>query len=742
MTKKLKSSALDRAFDALAQGAHGDPFSILGPHREVVGGRSVWMVRAFLPWAASATLRALPGGEERAMTPREQPGVLEAELGPTAPGGDVPDYRVVAIAAGGARIQIDDPYRYGQVLGDLDLHLFGEGTHHRVYEKLGAHLVTIGEATGLHFAVWAPNAARVSVVGDFNGWDGRLHPCRQLLPAGIWEIFIPGLALGQKYKFEVRSRKSGAVVQKADPYATWFEVPPQSASVAWDASGYAWGDAAWLEGRAARQALDVPISIYEVHLGSWRRGEGNRFLTYREMADQLVPYARDLGFTHLELLPMMEHPFAGSWGYQVTGFYAPTSRHGAPEDFKFFVDACHRAGLGVLLDWVPGHFPKDGHGLIRFDGTPLYEHEDPRRGEQKDWGTLIFNYGRHEVRNFLLGNALYWLDRYHIDGLRVDAVASMIYLDYSRRPGEWVPNQFGGRENLEAIEFLRQLNVLTHEQHPGTATVAEESTAWPAVSRPVYLGGLGFTFKWNMGWMHDMLRYMGKDPVHRKWSHNDITFSMLYAYHENFILPFSHDEVVHGKGAMLAKMPGDMWQKHANLRALYAYMFGHPGKKLLFMGGEIGQMREWNYDTGLDWSVLDHAAHRGLQRLVHDLNALYRAEPSLHQVDYDPAGFAWIDCNDHEHSVVSFMRRARDARDFTVVVANFTPVVREQYRIGVPEAGHYVELLNTDAGIYGGGNVGNDGVVKAEATPAHGHPYSLLLRLPPLGTLLLKPERG
>ena len=534
--------------------------------------------------------------------------------------------------------------------------------------------------------------------------------------------------------------KHGTVQLKADPYATRFETPPHSASIAWDPVAHAWGDREWLDARAGRQWSRTPMSIYEVHLGSWRRGEHNRFLTYRELAEQLVPYVKDLGFTHIELLPVMEHPFAGSWGYQVTGFFAPTSRHGAPEDFKLFVDTCHRAGIGVLLDWVPGHFPKDAYGLVRFDGTALYEHEDPRKGEHHEWGTLIFNYGRHEVRNFLMSNALFWLDEYHIDGLRVDAVASMLYLDYSREEGQWLPNKYGGRENLEAVEFLRQLNVLTHEQFPGTVTIAEESTAWPGVTRPVYLGGLGFTFKWNMGWMHDMLRYMGKDPVHRKWSHNDITFSMLYAYHENFILPFSHDEVVHGKGAMLARMPGDMWQKHANLRALYAYMFSHPGKKLMFMGDELGQMREWNHDASLDWHLLQHQAHQGLQQLVRDLNRLYLSDPSLHEMDHEPGGFSWIDCNDHESSVVSFVRRARDPHDVTVVIVNFTPVVRPGYLVGVPAPGHYREMLNTDSQIYGGSNVGNGGTVVALEAPAHGHPWSISVTLPPLACLILKPE--
>jgi 1,4-alpha-glucan branching enzyme len=626
------------------------------------------------------------------------------------------------------------------LLSDLDLHLFGEGQHYEIYKKLGAHVVEVDGVSGIRFAVWAPNASGVNVVGDFNGWRGQKHAMRPQGSSGVWGIFVAGLAHGEKYKFEIRWR-NGTSVLKADPYARQFEVPPRSASIAWE-SAYEWRDAEWLAARAANgHLLEKPMSTYEVHLGSWRRGENNTFLGYRDLAAQLVPYVKDLGFTHIELLPVMEHPFTGSWGYQVTGFFAPTSRFGTPDDFKYFVDECHRAGIGVILDWVPGHFPKDWYGLIRFDGTALFEHEDPRRGEHQDWGTLIFNYGRHEVRNFLLANALFWLDEYHLDGLRVDAVASMLYLDYSRKAGEWVPNQFGGRENLEAIAFLRQLNALVHERHPGAVTLAEESTAWPAVSRPVYTGGLGFTFKWNMGWMHDMLRYTSRDPIHRKWHHNDITFSMLYAYNENFVLPFSHDEVVHGKRSLLGKMPGDWWQKHANLRALVAYMFMHPGKKLLFMGSEIAQSREWNHDTSLDWHLVEYPSHRGMQTLVRDLNRLMASEPALHQRDLSHEGFAWIDCNDHENSVVSFLRRAADPDDHLVVAVNFTPVVRGSYRIGVPRGGTYVEVLNTDAEVYSGSNVGNNGAVQAEAAPLHGHPYSVSLQMPPLGCIVLKPQR-
>jgi len=627
-----------------------------------------------------------------------------------------------------------------RVLTDYDLHLFGEGTFLRAFEKLGAHRVTAAQMVGIHFAVWAPNAAQVNLIGDFNAWDGRKHPMRNLGPSGVWEIFIPGLDDGEKYKYEIRTR-NGALLKKADPYGVSFEVPPQSASVVCDISSYVWNDADWMAARESFNSwLERPMSVYEVHLGSWARvpEDGNRFLTYRELADRLVPYVQESGFTHVEFLPVMEHPFSGSWGYQVLGFFAPTSRFGPPEDFKYLVDAFHRAGIAVILDWVPGHFPKDEHGLARFDGTALYEHADPRQGEHQDWGTLIFNYGRNEVRTFLLSNALFWLEEYHVDGLRVDAVASMLYLDYSRNAGQWIPNRFGGRENLDAIAFLQQLNTLTHAEHPGTITAAEESTSWPGVSRPVYVGGLGFTYKWNMGWMHDMLQYTHQDPIHRRWHHNKITFSALYMHSENFILPFSHDEVVHGKGAMLDKMPGDPWQKHATLRTLYGYMYAHPGKKLMFMGCEFAQWREWNHDRSLDWHLLNDAPHRGMRRFIEDLNRQYRAERPLYETDDDAEAFRWIDCNDNENSVVSLVRYARDRRDFLVTIFNFTPVPRAEYRIGVPEPGYYAEILNSDADFYGGSNVGNDGGVHSEPVAAHGFEQSIRLRVPPLGCLYLK----
>ena len=627
-----------------------------------------------------------------------------------------------------------------KVITDYDLYLFGEGNHTRIYDKLGAHPLTLDGQEVVHFAVWAPNADRASVVGDFNHWDGREHPMKLLGSSGIWEAVVPVAREGQRYKFELHTRQ-GALLIKADPYGAAFELAPATASIICRPE-YAWRDEEWMAGREALGSwFDRPMATYEVHLGSWARipEEGDRYLTYAEIAGRLIPYVKSMGYTHIELLPVMEHPFSGSWGYQVTGFYAPTSRFGTPGEFKQFVDECHRNGIGVILDWVPGHFPKDAYALAQFDGTSLYEHADPRQGEHRDWGTLIFNYGRNEVRNFLLANALYWLAEYHIDGLRVDAVASMLYLDYSRQPGEWIPNRFGGRENLDAVEFLRQLNTLTHAEHPGSITVAEESTSWPSVSRPIYVGGLGFTYKWNMGWMNDILEYVKQDPVHRRWHHRHVTFSLLYAFSENFILPFSHDEVVHGKGSMFGKIPGDNWQKAATLRALYGFMYAHPGKKLMFMGCEFGQGAEWNYDRSLDWHLLDQPFHGGLKQFVADLNRAYAAEPALHQLDFDARGFEWIDCNDNENSVVSFLRRGKSG-ELIVAIINFTPVPRDGYRIGVPAAGAYDELINSDSHAYGGSNLGNAGVVFSEPLASHGHEQSLRLNLPPLGFLLLKPQ--
>jgi 1,4-alpha-glucan branching enzyme len=597
-------------------------------------------------------------------------------------------------------------------ISDYDLYLFGEGKHTRIYDKLGAHPLTTDDAAGVQFAVWAPNAGAVSVVGDFNGWNSAAHAMQSLGASGVWEVFVPGARTGQRYKFHLRTRW-GATILKSDPYGFAFESPPGSASIVCDPQ-HEWADDRWMQRRASQDSwFRKPMAVYEVHLGSWARvpDEGNRFLTYPELAAWLIPYVKEMGYTHIELLPIMEHPFTGSWGYQVTGFYAPTTRYGTPAQFKAFMDECHQQDIGVILDWVPGHFPKDDYALARFDGTALYEHQDPRQGEHRDWGTLIFNYGRNEVRNFLLANALYWLEEYHADGLRVDAVASMLYLDYSREGGQWVPNRFGGRENLEAIDFLRQLNTFTHAEHPGSITIAEESTAWPSVSRPTYVGGLGFTYKWNMGWMNDMLEYVRQDPVHRRWHHNKVTFSLMYAFSENFVLPFSHDEVVHGKGSMFAKIPGDEWQKTATLRALYGYMYAHPGKKLMFMGCELGQRREWNHDQSLDWHLLEYPLHAGLRQFVLDINRVYKAEAPLHEVDFEGRGFQWIDCNDHENSVISFIRRDSSG-GFLVCVLNFTPVPRDGYRIGVPAGGAYHELINSDSEVYGGSSASVTGITE------------------------------
>ena len=735
--KQALRSEEDQALDAVSSGTSHDPFAVLGRHLATIKGRPAVVIRTMQP-AASRVELVTPDGVVP-MERRRTEGLFEGTLPLDGRGLSEVVYRLRLHEGDDVR-EVVDPYQYGQVLTDFDLHLLNEGTHYRAWEKLGSHRALVDGIAGVHFAVWAPNAQRVSVIGDFNRWDGRAHPMRKLLAAGIWEIFIPDLADGTCYKYEVRTT-AGHLLDKADPYGRRFEVPPNTASIIWTEGDYEWGDGNWIRDRPSFNGWhDRPMSVYEVHLGSWRRvpEEGERYLTYRELADQMVPYVREMGFTHIELMPVMEHPFSGSWGYQVIGFFAPTSRFGTPDDFRYFVDQCHRYGIGVILDWVPGHFPKDRHGLAEFDGTALYEHADPRKGEHMDWGTLIFNYGRNEVRTFLMSNALYWLEEFHLDGLRVDAVASMLYLDYSRKAGEWIPNQYGGRENLEAVAFMQQLNTETHSRAPGTITVAEESTSWPAVSRPTYVGGLGFTYKWNMGWMHDMLEYIRQDPVHRRWHHGEITFSMLYAFTENFVLPFSHDEVVHGKRSMLDKMPGDLWQKHASLRALYGYMFGHPGKKLMFMGSEFGQWREWNYDASLDWHLLDDRMHEGLRKWVQDLNHTYQREPSLHEVDFEGSGFSWIDCNDHENSVVSMLRRARNPQDFTVVLVNFTPVPRPDYTIGVPEGGWYREILNSDAAVYGGSNVGNGGGVMTVDKPSHGFHHSLSVTVPPLGFVLLK----
>jgi 1,4-alpha-glucan branching enzyme len=624
-------------------------------------------------------------------------------------------------------------------LSPQDLYLFNEGSHVRLYEKLGAHPCVRDGKPGFHFAVWAPNAEYVSVVGDFNGWDRGADPMEPVGSSGVWGRFVPGVRPGVCYKYHVSSRHMGYKVDKADPYAFTCEVPPKTASVTWDLS-YDWDDAAWMESRGPRFAHNAPVSVYEVHLGSWARTWQPPYhsLSYREIAPRLADYCNQMGFTHVEFLPLTEHPFYGSWGYQVTGYFAPTSRYGTPQDLMYLIDHLHQKGIGVILDWVPSHFATDEFGLGYFDGTHLYEHSDQRQGFHPDWGSFVFNYGRHEVRSFLLSSALFWLDKYHIDGLRVDAVASMLYLDYSRKAGEWVPNEYGGKENIAAIDFLRRFNTEVYKHYPGVQTVAEESTAWPMVSRPTYVGGLGFGYKWDMGWMHDTLKYCSRDPIHRKHHHHELTFRMLYAFTENYVLPLSHDEVVHGKGALWDKMPGDEWQKFAGLRLLFAYQWGMSGKKLLFMGGEFAQRWEWRHDTSIDWSVLEHEPHRGVQRLVADLNRLYRAEPSLHEADCDPAGFEWVDAQDAGASTYSFLRKPVSGSDRILCVLNFTPVVRHNYRVGVPGAGYWQEVLNTDAGCYWGGNVGNAGGLHAEYIPWHGRPYSLNLTLPPLAAVFLK----
>jgi 1,4-alpha-glucan branching enzyme len=631
-----------------------------------------------------------------------------------------------------------------ELITDFDKYLISEGTNERAYEKMGAHLIELNGQRGVHFAVWAPNARQVFIMGDFNNWHGQSHPMNPS-DSGIWTLFLPGLAEYAVYKYRIVTRQ-GDSFDKADPYGFAMEQRPKTASVVVDVDRYDWGDEAWVSRRAQQQAFDQPISIYEAHLGSWRKAPdehwGARYLTYRELAAELIPYVVELGYTHIELMPIAEHPLDASWGYQVLGFYAPSSRFGTPQDLMYFIDQCHQNNIGVILDWVPAHFPKDGSGLNFFDGTHLYSHADPRQGEHQDWGTLIFNYGRNEVRSFLISNAVFWLDKYHFDGLRVDAVASMLYLDYSREEGEWIPNEYGGRENLAAISFLRKTNEVVHGLFPGVLMVAEESTAWPMVSRPTYMGGLGFSLKWNMGWMHDTLRYMSKDPIYRRYHHNDMTFSLLYAFNENFVLPLSHDEVVHGKGSLVNKISGDEWQKFAGLRAYYGYMWGHPGKKLLFMGGEFGQWQEWNFNTALEWAALTAPNHQGVQRFIKDLNRVYRQERALYEDDFEWTGFTWLDANDSDNSVLSFIRNAKTTGEFIIVISNFTPVPRHNYRIGVPRAGYYKEIINSDAGYYWGSNVGNEGGRKTENVPMHGHAQSLSLTLPPLATIMLKIDPG
>ncbi|MEY4591012.1 MAG: hypothetical protein RL497_3088 [Pseudomonadota bacterium] len=725
MTTTVATSTIESLIHAYAE----DVFSILGLHQKQ--GR--WRVTCFLPGALQVEVidhqHETPLGDLTLLHPD---GVFDGPVSLNEHG----PYKLRVRYEGGVFIQ-EDPYRFGSSLSPMDLYLFGEGTHEHLYRFMGAHLTCQEGVLGTRFCVWAPNAQRVSVVGEFNFWDGRHQMMRKHIPSGVWELFIPGVGAGALYKFEVRTREGQVLPHKADPYGFAAQHPPQTASKVVHSS-FTWGDAAWQHAQASAKSLQQPLSVYEVHLGSWKRvpEEGNRYLTYRELAQQLIPYVKSLGFTHIQLMPISEFPFDGSWGYQPVGLFAPTSRFGSPDDFRFFVNACHLAGVGVLIDWVPGHFPSDGHGLAYFDGTPLYEHADHRQGYHPDWNTYIYNYGRCEVANFLFSNALYWFDEFHVDGLRVDAVASMLYLDYSRNAGEWIPNAFGGRENLEAVDLLRRVNTKVYEHYPQALMIAEESTSWPGVSQPVYNGGLGFGYKWNMGWMNDTLRYMHKEPVHRQFHHHDMTFSLLYAFSENFILPLSHDEVVHGKGSLLDKMPGDAWQKFANLRAYYGYMWTHPGKKLLFMGGEFAQGREWNHDASLDWHLLEHSSHEGIARLVGDLNRLYRDFPALHFSDARSDGFEWMDADASHLSVFAYLRKATDVAPAVLVICNFTPVLRENYRLGVPSAGFYREILNTDAAIYGGCDQGNDGGVQSEDQPSHGRPFSLNVRVPPLATLV------
>jgi 1,4-alpha-glucan branching enzyme len=717
------------AVDALELGRLADPFGYLGPH-DTEAGR---VVRTLQTGADGVDVLARGSGERLAALDRVGPPGLFAGLVPSA------EPYLLRIHWPGGVQEMEDPYSFGAVLGDVDLHLFSEGAHWRLAERFGAIPMLLEGIDGVAFSVWAPNARRVSVVGDFNSWDGRRHPMRLRHQAGIWELFLPRLTIGERYKFELVGFEGVLLPQKADPLARRTERPPATASVVAELPDFSWSDADWMAARPDRQGPTAPISIYEIHAGSWLRPEGDSSgtLGWTRLAERLVPYLAELGFTHVELMPIMEHPFGGSWGYQPLSQFAPSARFGRPAGFAHFVDSCHRAGIGVILDWVPAHFPTDPHGLARFDGTALYEHADPREGFHRDWNTYLYNLGRREVQGFLIASALYWLETFHVDGLRVDAVASMLYRDYSRRPGEWVPNRFGGRENLEAIDFLRRLNGIVRERCPGAITIAEESTAWPGVSAPVGQGGLGFSYKWNMGWMHDTLNYLGLDPVHRRWHHNDLTFGLVYAFAERFILPLSHDEVVYGKGSMYGRAPGDPWRKLANLRAYYTFMWTHPGKKLLFMGGEIAQPGEWNHDGEVDWDRLADPGHAGIQRVMGDLNRLYQAEAALHRTDAEAYGFEWIVGDDAETSVFAYIRRARGSPSLLVVL-NMTPIVRPDYRIGVPEAGHWREIFNSDSDIYGGTNLGNGPGVSSDPETAHGKAQSLRLKLPPLGALVLK----
>lgn len=728
-----QDNTLSQEMLRIVTATHHDPFEVLGRH--VLDGATTLsadtLIRVFLPGARSASL--LINEQLHPFTRVEGTDFFTwIGLGGTLP----KHYQVQWFDRNNIQHTEFDPYCFAPQLGDIDMHLFAEGQHWNIYQHLGAHPRTVDGIEGVLFATWAPNAERISVVGNFNDWDGRAHPMRVRGGSGLWEVFIPGVQPESIYKFEVRNRATGAVFLKSDPYGQAFELRPQTGSIIKAVSDYQWQDNNWMVERAHWNWQASPMSVYEVHLGSWRRGWAGEFMSYRDLAHQLVDYVKPLGFTHIEIMPVSEHPLDDSWGYQTTGYYAPTSRFGTPDEFRYFVDYLHQHGIGVILDWVPAHFPKDAHALARFDGSALYEHEDPRLGEHRDWGTLIYNYGRNEVRNFLLANALFWLKEYHLDGLRVDAVASMLHLDYSREPGEWIPNIHGGNENLEAMAFLQQLNEICHGQHPGTLVIAEESTSWPQVTRPTWVGGLGFSMKWNMGWMHDTLEYFSKDPIHRQYHHNQLTFGMMYAFSENFQLPFSHDEVVHGKGSMINKMPGDDWQKFANLRLLYTYLYTYPGTKLLFMGSEFAQWSEWAQSRTLDWNLLEYAPHQGMHTLVKDLNHCYKAMPSLYQRNFRHDGFEWIDCHDSTQSIISYIRKSD--QDFTIVILNFTPVARSNYRIGVPVAGTYQEVLNSDSEFYGGSNWGNSNPLATQTVPWMNHQQSLEVNLPPLGALILK----
>ncbi|MFW5799895.1 MAG: 1,4-alpha-glucan branching protein GlgB [Spirochaetota bacterium] len=715
---------------------HHDPFQVLGIRTcEDEGGV---VIRAYFPDVEKAYVIDENYKKDIEMEKIHNAGLYEAYFPKRK---KLFKYKLHKIYADGSEEKIIDPYSFMPVLSDFDLHLISEGNHHKTYEKLGAHIMEKDGVEGVHFAVWAPAAKRVSIVGDFNLWDGRKHPMRVRGTTGIWEIFIPEIKQGYKYKFEIKTQNDDILI-KSDPHAFYSELRPKTASIIYDINGYEWTDTEWLQKRSISNHLEAPISVYEVHLGSWMRipEEDNRYLSYKELAPKLAEYVKDMGYTHIELMPIQEHPFDGSWGYQVLGYFAPTSRFGEPKDFMYFVDYLHREGIGVILDWVPAHFPKDSHGLSYFDGTPVYEYADPRKGEHADWGTLVFDYGRYEVSNFLISSGLFWLDKYHLDGLRVDAVASMLYLDYGRKGGEWSPNQFGGNENLEAVNFIKKFNELVHKYHRGVMTIAEESTAWPGVTKPTYVGGLGFTFKWNMGWMNDTLEYIKRDPIYRKYHHDNISFGLVYAFSEHYMLVLSHDEVVHGKASMIGKMPGDEWQKFANLRAYFGFQFTHPGKKLNFMGNEIGQWREWSEARSLDWHLLDSPLNKKLQRYFRDLNYVYRNEPALHQFDYHWASFEWIDNHDYDNNVFSYIRRAKFSDDYLVVIVNFSPIPRHNYKVGVPDYRYFKEIFNSDSDIYGGSNVGNAGGVRSMQGEWQGRPCSLNLTLPPLGIIILKPQ--